>query len=151
MSHWCVQAVHLLPTQRTSFLGSEGEQADDLSTGSTPTGNVEGSFASLVSCGEGLVIVANRPHAHIGKSMCVCLSFRCHPMMWQSSMLISLLVLSPEQIYVTILVIHGSFYREPITLLEPLVVLIGRHKDMLVKRSQTRRGIGESDANDGAK
>jgi len=36
-------------------------------------------------------------------------------------------------------------YRGPITLLEPLVVLIGRHKDMLVKKSQTRRGIGESD------
>ena len=33
-----------------SFLGSEGEQADDLSTGSTPTDNVEGSFAFLVSC-----------------------------------------------------------------------------------------------------
>jgi len=25
-------------------------------------------------------------------------------------------------------------YRGPITLLEPLVVLIGRHKDMLVKK-----------------
>jgi len=31
----------------------------------------------------------------------------------------------------------------PITLLEPLVVLIGRHKDMLVKISQTRMGEGE--------
>jgi len=98
ISHWCVQAVHLLSTQRTNFLGSEGEQADDLSTGSTPTGNVEGSFAFLVSCGEGLFIQPNRLHAHMGKSMCVCLSFRCHPMMWQSSMLIFLLELSPEQI-----------------------------------------------------
>jgi len=52
-------------------------------------------------------------------------------MMWQSSMLISLLVLSPEQIYVPIMGNHGSLYREPITLLEPLVVLVGRHKDML--------------------
>jgi len=34
---------------------------------------------------------------------------------------------------------HGSLNRGPITLLEPLVVLIGRHKDMLVKRSQTRK------------
>jgi hypothetical protein len=42
-------------------------------------------------------------------------------------MLISLLVLSPEQIKVPIWVIHGSLYRGPITLLEPLVVLIGRH------------------------
>jgi len=50
----CVQAGHLLTTQRKNFLGSEGEQADDLSTGSTPTGNVEGSFAFIVSCGEGL-------------------------------------------------------------------------------------------------
>jgi len=31
-----------------SFLGSEGEQADDLSTGFTTTGNFEGSFAILV-------------------------------------------------------------------------------------------------------
>jgi hypothetical protein len=55
-------------------------------------------------------------------------------------MLISLLVLSPEQIRVPIWVSHGSSYSGPITLLEPLVVLIGRrHKDMLVKRSQTRR------------
>jgi hypothetical protein len=98
ISHWCVQAEHPLPTQRTTFLGSEGEQADDLSTGSTPTGNVEGSFAIIVSCDEGLYIQANRLHAHKGKNMCVCLSFRCHPMMWQSSMLISLLVLSLEQI-----------------------------------------------------
>jgi len=59
-------------------------------------------------------------------------------MMWQSSMLISLLVLSHQQIYVLIWVIYGFFYRKPITLLEPLVVLIGRHKDMLVKRTQTR-------------
>jgi len=58
-------------------------------------------------------------------------------------MLISLLVLSHEQIYVPIWVKHGSLYRGPITLLEPLVVLIGRHKDMFVKRSQTRRGWGE--------
>jgi len=35
---------------------------------------------------------------------------------------------------------HGFFYRGPITLLEPLVVLIGRHKDMFVKISQTRTG-----------
>jgi len=137
MTHWCVQADHPLSTQRINFLGSEGEQADDLSTGSTPTGNVEGSFAFIVSCGEGLWIVANRHHAHNGKSMCVSLSFHCHPMMWQTSMLISLLVLSIEQILVPIWVKHGSIYREPITILEPLVVLIGRHKDMLVKRSQT--------------
>jgi len=52
-------------------------------------------------------------------------------------MLISLLVLSHEQIYVMIWVKYDSFYSEPITLLEPLVVLVGRHKDMLVKRSQT--------------
>ena len=90
ITHWCVQAGHPLPTQRKSFLGSEGEQADDLSTGSTPTGNVEGSFAFIVSCGEGLVIQFNRIHAHKGKSMCVCLSFRCEPMMWQSSMIIKL-------------------------------------------------------------
>jgi len=55
-------------------------------------------------------------------------------------MLISLLVLRPS-IYVQSLGNHGSKYMGPITLLEPLVVLIGRHKDMLVKRSQTRRGI----------
>jgi len=124
ITHWCVQAGHPLPTQRTSFLESEGEQADDLSTGSTPTGNVEGSFAFIVSCGEGLVIQANRLHTHIGKSMCVCLSFRCHPMMWQSSMLISLLVLSPEQIIITIWVKHDILYLGPITLLEVLMVLI---------------------------
>ena len=58
-------------------------------------------------------------------------------MMWQSSMLISLLVLSLEQIYVPIWVKHDISYSGPITLLEPLVVLIGRHKDMLVKISQT--------------
>jgi len=51
-------------------------------------------------------------------------------------MLISLLVLSPVQIRVPIMGKHDSSYREPITLLEPLVVLIGRHKDMLVKISQ---------------
>jgi len=55
-------------------------------------------------------------------------------------MLISLLVLSPNQI--KIWVNHGSMYRGPMTLLEPLVVLIGRHKDMLVKKSQTRTGRG---------
>jgi len=54
-------------------------------------------------------------------------------------MLIDLLIDSLEQIYVPSWVKHGSSYRGPITLLEPLVVLIGRHKDMLVKRSQTRR------------
>jgi len=47
--------------------------------------------------------------------------------MWQSSMLISLLVLSHEQIYVPISVIHDSIYRGPMTLLKPLVVFIGRH------------------------
>jgi len=108
-----------------------GEQADDLSTGSTPTGNVDGSFAFIVSCGEALVIEANRLHAHQGKNMCVCLSFRCHPMMWQSSMLISLLVLSHKQIYVPIWVKQDSIHSEPITLLEPLVVLIGKHKELL--------------------
>jgi len=50
-------------------------------------------------------------------------------------MLISLLVLSLKQIIVAIMGIHGIFYRWPITLLEPLVVLIGRHKTVLVKRS----------------
>jgi len=55
-------------------------------------------------------------------------------------MLISLLVLSHEQIYVPIWVKHDISYRGPITLLEPLVVLIGRHKNMLVKKSQTRTG-----------
>jgi hypothetical protein len=52
-------------------------------------------------------------------------------------MLISLLVLSPEQIILAIWVKQDISYSGPITLLEPLVVLIGRHKDMLVKRSQT--------------
>jgi hypothetical protein len=47
-------------------------------------------------------------------------------------MLISLLVLSPEQIYVPIWVKNRYFYSGPITLLEPLVVLSGSHKDMLV-------------------
>jgi len=42
-------------------------------------------------------------------------------------MLISLLVLSPEQIYVPLWVKHDISYSGPITLLEPLVVLIGRH------------------------
>jgi len=53
-------------------------------------------------------------------------------MMWQSSMLISLLVLSPEQIYVPTCLNHGSLDLGPITLLEPPVVLIGRH-GILVK------------------
>jgi hypothetical protein len=57
-------------------------------------------------------------------------------------MLISLLVLSPEQIYVPTWVNHGSFYRGPITLLEPLVVLIGRHKIYAREISQTRTGEG---------
>jgi hypothetical protein len=43
-------------------------------------------------------------------------------------MLISLLVLSPEQIYVPIWVKHDIVNRGPITLLEPLVVFIARHK-----------------------
>ena len=42
-------------------------------------------------------------------------------------MLIFLLVLSLNQIFVTTWLIHGSLYRGPITLLEPLVVLIGCH------------------------
>jgi hypothetical protein len=49
-------------------------------------------------------------------------------MMWQSSMLISLLVLSPKQIIVPIWVTQGFSYRGPSTLLEPFVVLIARHK-----------------------
>ena len=61
-------------------------------------------------------------------------------MMWQSSMLISLIVLSLEQIIVPIWVNHDSIHSGPITLLEPLVVLIGRHKDMLVNRSQNKKG-----------
>jgi len=52
-------------------------------------GNVDGCFAFIVSCGEGLWIPAKRHHAHLGKNMCVCLSFRCKPML---SMLIELLV-----------------------------------------------------------
>jgi len=48
-------------------------------------------------------------------------------MMWQSSMLISLPVLSLKQIIISILVKHGMFYLGPFTLLEPLVVLIGCH------------------------
>jgi len=43
-------------------------------------------------------------------------------------MLISLLVLSHDQIYVPIWGNHDILYRGPITLLEPLVVLIARHK-----------------------
>jgi len=53
-------------------------------------------------------------------------------------MLISLLVLSHKQIYVPTCLNHGSLYRGPITLLEPLVVLIGRHKDMLEKISKKK-------------
>jgi len=60
-------------------------------------------------------------------------------------MLISLLVLSPEQIKVPIWVNHGSYYRGPITHLEPLVVLIGRHKDMLVKISYLKNENGEGE------
>ena len=48
-------------------------------------------------------------------------------------MLISLLVLSPEQIIIPIWVSHGSLHRGPITLLEQLVVLIGRHNDMMLR------------------
>jgi len=58
-------------------------------------------------------------------------------------MLISLVVLSPEQIYVPIWVKHDSIHSGPITLLEQLVVLIGRHKDMLVKSSDLKRERGE--------
>jgi hypothetical protein len=61
-------------------------------------------------------------------------------MMWQSSMLISLLVLSPEQIYVTIWVSHGPFYRGPITLFEPLVVLVGRHN---AREKELKKGEGK--------
>ena len=143
ISHWCVQAGHPLPIQRTRFLGSEGEQAHDLSTGSTPTGNVEGSFAFIVSCGEGLCIPANRLHGHTGENMCVCLSFRCHPMMWQSSMLISFLVLPHKQIYVPFWVSHDIFYHGPITLLEPLVVLIGNHRLSRTNRTQKIMGRRE--------
>jgi len=104
-------------------------------------GNVDGSFAFIVSCGEGLWIQVNRHPAHIGKNMCVCLSFLCEPMMWQSSMLISLLVLSHEQIYIPIKGKHGSSYSGPITLLEPLVVLIGFHGGnmCIVERAQSRK------------
>jgi len=58
-------------------------------------------------------------------------------------MLISLLVLSPKQIHVPIWVNYDSLHRGPITLLEPLVVLIGRHKDMLVKSSDLKQEEGE--------
>jgi len=47
-------------------------------------------------------------------------------------MLISLLVLSPKQIIVPLWVKHDSIHSGPITLLDPLVVLIGligKHKD----------------------
>ena len=55
-------------------------------------------------------------------------------------MLISLIVLSLEQIYVPFWVSYDIVYSGPITLLEPLVVLIGRrHKDMLVKSSDLKR------------
>tara|TARA_B110000305_G_scaffold29134_1_gene27328 strand:+ start:71 stop:235 length:165 start_codon:yes stop_codon:yes gene_type:complete len=50
---------------------------------------------------------------------------------------------------------YGSFYRGPISLLEPLVVLIGRHKDMLVKDLKRELGEGErwfdGGASDGAR
>ena len=71
----------------------------------------------------------------------------CHPMMWQSSMLISLLVLSPEQIIVSIWVSHDISCHRPITLLEPLVVLIRRHKDMLVLNLRYLR-LGERERSD---
>jgi len=48
-------------------------------------------------------------------------------MMWQSSMLVSLLVLSRDQIYVQIWDRIVVLYRGPITLLEPLMVLISCH------------------------
>jgi len=58
-------------------------------------------------------------------------------------MLISLLVLSRDQIIVAIWVnIYGSFYRKPISLLEPLVVLIGRHKGYAREKFLSRRGSG---------
>ena len=61
-------------------------------------------------------------------------------MMWQSSMLISLLVLSIKQIEVPILVNHDFMYRGPITPLEPLVVLVGNHQyNMLSKKIQMRK------------
>jgi len=56
-------------------------------------------------------------------------------------MLISLLVLAPEQIYIPIWVQYGYFYRGPIMFLEPLVVLIGRHEGLLVKRSNQLMGL----------
>jgi len=56
-------------------------------------------------------------------------------------MLISLLVLSREQIYVPIWVKHGSSYRGPITLLDPLVELVGNHKK-LKKISRVRLDDG---------
>jgi len=54
-------------------------------------------------------------------------------------MLISLLVLSHEQIYVPVWVKHDFSHSGPITLLEPLVVLVGRHKDMLGKYLKRER------------
>ena len=58
--------------------------------------------------------------------------------MWQSSMLISLLVATLKQIYVPIWVNHGSFYRGPITLLE---VTDGAQKSLILKiRSYHKRG-----------
>jgi len=99
ITHWCVHAGHV-PTQRISFLGSVGEQADDLSTGSTPTGNVEGGFAFLISCGEGIFIEHYQHNTHIGKNMCVCLSFRCQTVCWEISMLIDRSAVSHEQAFV---------------------------------------------------
>ena len=62
--------------------------------------------------------------------------------MWQSSMLISLLVLSPEQIFVPMG--HVSIHNGPITRLEPSMVLIYRHTGSALKKSKNGRGGGAS-------
>jgi len=57
-------------------------------------------------------------------------------------MLISLLALSPGKIYNIKWVKHGSLYRGPITLLEPLVELVGNHKNAQ-KISKRKGEMGE--------
>ena len=47
--------------------------------------------------------------------------------MWQSSMLIFLIVLAHKQIYVPFLVKHDSMHSGPVAPLEPLVMLISRY------------------------
>ena len=59
-------------------------------------------------------------------------------------MLISLLVLAFEQIIVAIWVKHDSIHSWPITLLEPLVVLIGGHRicEKISNENGEKRKVG---------